>query len=232
MSEVSPIEAELVKATKFKKAKYPDRQQYLSALLEAIDKLTNEAYDSLSDEAFAWHKEAVPAREAKTPIPDFTEAEETEDATPVEEATEHDETGISEEQTAEAEATEEIQASVPEDGGHAGQQDGSGDKKAATKSKGKTAAPAKEAKKPSKKSPDYTALTGEKDRYGIIIGTKTAEAVKMYEKGCTAAQIYEALDGRFYNILKRLTGEGHRVEKLEGGVWKLTHKDDLKKKGK
>jgi hypothetical protein len=84
------------------------------------------------------------------------------------------------------------------------------------------------------KSPkDYLVITGDKDRFGVILGTKTHEAVKMYVKGTTQNQIVEALGSRYYNILGRLAQEGHRVEKLPGGVWKVTHRDDLtKKKGK
>lgn len=83
-----------------------------------------------------------------------------------------------------------------------------------------------------KKRPDYSKITGEKDRYGITIGTKTAEAIKMYEEGCSAKQILDELGGRHYNILKKLQKEGHRISKTELGVWTLTHKDDLQPKEK
>ncbi len=83
------------------------------------------------------------------------------------------------------------------------------------------------------KDRDYTKLTGERDRYGVIKGTKTAEAVAMYETGASARDIDDKIGGRHYNVLKRLQTEGHRVEKFENGKFKLTHKDDvIPKKGK
>lgn len=77
---------------------------------------------------------------------------------------------------------------------------------------------------------DYTKLTGAVDRFGVILGTKTADAVAMYEKpeGASAFEIDQKVGGRFYNILKKLELEGHRVERLDDGRWKLTHKDDIK----
>lgn len=73
----------------------------------------------------------------------------------------------------------------------------------------------------------YETITGEKDRYGITLGTKTADAVALYEKGATAKDIQDKVGGKHYNVLKRLEKEGHKVEKLEGGIWKLTHVDDV-----
>jgi len=79
--------------------------------------------------------------------------------------------------------------------------------------------------------PDYENISGKRNRFGIIDGTKTAEAIKMYVKGASSQDIMERLGGRYYNILKKLMAEGHKVEK-EGSVWKLTHKDDVKTKKK
>jgi hypothetical protein len=79
--------------------------------------------------------------------------------------------------------------------------------------------------------PDYANISGKRNRFGVIDGTKTAEAIKMYVKGASSQDIMERLGGRYYNILKKLMAEGHKVEK-EGSVWKLTHKDDVKTKKK
>lgn len=73
----------------------------------------------------------------------------------------------------------------------------------------------------------YTNLTGEKDRFGVVMGTKAHDAVMMYEKGCTSIELRRALEGRFYNILRELERRGHRVERQPGGVFKLTHIDDV-----
>ncbi len=88
----------------------------------------------------------------------------------------------------------------------------------------------KKPKKPKREPTGYEDITGEKDRYGITIGTKTHKAVLMYEKGVTCKQIEDAIGGRHRNILKQLAKAGHRVEKLGGGVFKVTHSSENGKK--
>jgi hypothetical protein len=264
-----PVEQELIKATKFKGVKFTRRQDYLAALLAAIDsKLNDDAYDNLSDEAAEWHKTAVAAFESKDDIPDFEEPledepeddpEEAEDDSSEDEETAEDDE-VDDEATDKEEPLNSTEAEEPEDDeagdteptdeadGPAGEaDDGVGDgeeeaqapaRKKAAKAKAK---PVKEQDKKvttkvAKKVIDYTKLTGARNEYGIIIGTKTHEAIKLYEKGATLKQVENAIGGRHYNILTKLAGEGHKVEKLEGGVWKLTHKGspkgNTKKKGK
>ena len=82
------------------------------------------------------------------------------------------------------------------------------------------------------KEPDYKKITGTKDRYGVTEGTKTSMALKMFEKGCTMRDANLELGDNYYVILRKLDKHGHRIEKLVNGVLKLTHKDDLAKKGK
>jgi len=185
------VETELVKVTKVKPDKYTDRQDFLAAILKAMEKLSDDDFDNLSDEAAHWHSViAVPAFVAKEEIPDFNGNEEAEVAEP-------------EDETAD-EPDVEAEAEKPT-------------KKKAAKAKGKTAkAPGKE--------PKYRELSGEKDEFGVVKGTKTSQAVAMYVKGASTNEIKEELGGRFYNILKKLKADGHKVEKLENGKWKLTHK--------
>jgi len=82
------------------------------------------------------------------------------------------------------------------------------------------------------KEPDYKKITGTKDRYGVTEGTKTSMALKMFEKGCTMRDANIELGDNYYVILRKLANNDHSVEKLENGVLKLTHKDDVGKKGK
>lgn len=215
------IEDELVKATKFKGDKYTDRQEYLQALLEAMDnKLTDDDYDLLSDQAVNWHKGAVKAVRDKTEIPEF-------DGTT---------TNAEDEGTDEAESDTQTDDEVTQDNGGVVEAAERAENEATpAKTKGKKKdkpGNAPVAGKPSKRQPDYNSLTGEKDRFGIVIGTKTHEAVKMYEKGATLRQITDEIGGRFYNILKKLAKDGHVIEKIEGGIWKVIHKDDFGKKAK
>lgn len=104
-------------------------------------------------------------------------------------------------------------------------------KNAGSPAPGPDEAPSAKVKKAKRKSPmDYA--TAPKDRYGVAIGTDTHKAVLMYEKGTTSRELKEKLGGRYYNILTKLAENGHLVEKLPDGVFKVTHKDDRGKKGK
>ncbi len=247
MAAVSSVEKELAKITKVKVDKYEDRQDFLAAILKAMEKLTDDEFDNLSDAAAEWHtKKAVPAFVKKKDIPDFVEAKEP----PAEEATE-----VEEDADAEVEGTEEADPTDdnPEDDAEAESANEAaeaeadakaskkkGKEKPTSKAKAKAKAPEEDAEettdevedKPKGKTPpskiraDYSKVTGEKDRFGITKGTKTSDAVALYEKGATAPEILDALGGRFYNVLTKLAKEGHKVEN-KGGKWKLTHKDDL-----
>jgi hypothetical protein len=238
---MNEIEAELVKAAKFKDKGYDDRQDYLAALLIAMDKkISDDQYDLLSDEAVAWHVKAVEAKDNSKEIPDF-EGSEIEDD---EELPLTDPKHPLHRPSAEAEETEDDEVDPETVNPEPVEEDEEPVPAPKPKAKAKVAKAAKveepeeaepeepKAEKKPKRKIDYTTLTGEKDRYGIVKGTKTSEAVKLYEKGRTLAQVTDELGGRHYNILKRLTKDGHLVEKLEGGVWKITHKDDLTKKSK
>jgi hypothetical protein len=302
---VSEVEQELLDATGIDLAKYKKRQDRLAALIRAVDKLSEESYDNLSDAATDWADKAAKALLRRKEIPDFPEEVangSTEEAEPDKEEVEEDDTEEADEDDAEEdeeeveeepeeEEEEEEDATESVDDTEAAEEDevdadeeeeeseesepasakavasddngdeeeveeeevdstgvesktGSGDaaadkpkpaaKKGGKKGKDKVEVKAKPLKiVRAKRGPTtptrYDDLTGEKDRFGVVIGTKTHEAVKMYEAGTTAKELYEKLEGRFYNILSKLQSDGHMVEKLAGGLWKLTHKDDLKK---
>lgn len=208
------IEDVLSEVTKLDPSQYQDRQDYLATVARALGdpkKVTGEQYDLLPDEVVDWHNKAAKAIKAKGTIPDFVAGmlEEVDDA-------EGDTVQSTEESSGEGSGEGDSEQSTPTDTEEA-------------KPRKPAKAKAGKAEKPeSKVNIDYTALTGEKDRYGVTKGTKTSMAVAMYEKGATTKQITAELGGRFYNILKQLVKDGHTVEKQEGGVWKLIHKDDVK----
>lgn len=229
MAAVHLLEKELVKATKIKALDHEDRQDFLAAVSRAAHKLKDDDYDNLSNEAAIWHKAAVDALNAKEEIPDFDgsigdEAPETEADEP--EATEtEDEASEDEDEVDEPEL--ELEEPAPK-------------KKVAPAAKPAKAekAPPKPSKAATKKRLEenklkrikYSELSGEKDKFGIIDGTKTSQAVAMYEKGATTAEIRAALQGRYFNILRKLTADGHLVEKKENGKIYVIHKDDVKAK--
>lgn len=72
----------------------------------------------------------------------------------------------------------------------------------------------------------YDRLSGAKDKWGLYEGTQTSKAAALYEQGCTVKHVTDVLGGKHRNVLTKLAEFGHRVEKLPGGVYKVTHKDN------
>jgi hypothetical protein len=251
------VEQELIKVSRFKGEDDGNRQEYLEKLLMHVDTISNDKWKGLSDEAKDWIDAAVEAKEAEEEIPDFGDR----DAAPDEDPDEDPETEEQEAEPDVAELIEDDAtepAAEDDEGGGEDEEasDAEGDnaggevvdepeplaeddepaeppqKKAKAKAPAKAPTP-KAPKKDNLATPrDYSSLTGEKDKYGVYIGTKTHEALLMFEKGCTQRDVMEKIGGknRYYNILKDMVKAGHKVEKLAGGIWKLTHKPA--KKGK
>lgn len=69
------IEKELIKVTAYKaRTKFSDRQDYLSSILNAVLKLTDDDFNDLSDDAAGWCNAAVEAKNSKQDeLPDFDE---------------------------------------------------------------------------------------------------------------------------------------------------------------
>lgn len=67
-----------------------------------------------------------------------------------------------------------------------------------------------------------------KDKFGCVVGSRRAEAAKMFERGATMGEVREHFGGNltFYNLLNKLRDAGHHVEKTEDKKIKLTHKDE------
>lgn len=256
----SKLEKELVKATKFKPPKggYKDRQDELAALARLGSKLPDDDFDDLSDEAGNWVNGAVKAIMAKGTIKDFTDdarkaseddAEEAPDAEVDEDDAEQehedgadsdssdDEADAAAEADAESdnEAEEALEAALPVKGKAVKFNKGGNPRKG-----GRPKADPEKVKKSIEKLASaeelkhvktrYDDVTGEMDRYGVLIGTKTHDAILLYEKGTTSKGLTDALGGRFYNILRRLSEQGHLVERSPEGVFTLTHRDDILKK--
>jgi hypothetical protein len=202
------IENELIEATKFRTPPggYSARQDHLGGLARAANKLTDDQFDELTDDAANWVSSAIKALNGKAEIPEFDDYKAAEEA-----GSEIEEEGAE---------TKTARSKTPK-------------KKDAQEVIAKPSKLKPSGKKQKVSETRYDNLTGERNRYGIIVGTKTHEAILLYEEGITSAGIKEKLGGRFYNILKTLEEKGHRVERLPGGVFKLTHAEDIgTKKGK
>ncbi len=241
------------------KGGYKDRQDELAALARLGSKLPDDDFDDLSDEAGNWVNGAVKAIMAKDTIKDFTDdarkaskddAEEARDAEAGEDAEEQkpedsDDSSGSDpddglrEADAQAEADNEAEeareAALPVKGkavkfNKGGNPRKGGRPKADPEKVRKSIEKLASAKELEGVKTRYDDVTGEMDRYGVMINTKTHDAVLMYEKGTTSKGLTDKLGGRFYNILRKLSEQGHLVERSPEGVFTLTHRDDIRAK--
>jgi len=96
------------------------------------------------------------------------------------------------------------------------------------------AAPASKPVKPRKKGQPAKVLKHEPiemppegedvtlNKYGVVVGSKSAAAISMLEQGCRMADITASIGGTYYSLIKRLVKNGHKLEKASNGVLKLT----------
>lgn len=194
------VEQELLKATAYKaQRKFTNRQDYLGSVLNAVLKLSNDDFDSLSDEAAAWANAAVASKNAKDPeLPDFDEVVEGNNASDVDNV----------------DGTEATSGAVPDTGVL--------EVEAAPVVDEQDVVP-KKAKKPPSDTYQQVEEDVALDKWGSMEGTKTSIALSMFEKGATTKEVKDAIGGTYYNILKKMSKLGHKLEK-EGALIKLTHK--------
>lgn len=235
------IERELIKASGYTaRKKYTNRQDYLGSILNAVLKLSDDAFDALSDEAATWANSAVEAKNAKQDIDDFDETvvdDETAD-------TDDDDTGVDDSDDSDS----DDDADTDDDGDDTDSVDDDTDAdededekpskrkvKAKAEKPAKTKPPAKEktkakaAPQKGKRPPQFDKDDVDLDKFGSMKGSKNSQALAMFEKGATTKEVKEALGGTYYNILKRCVEQGHVLDK-KGAVITLTHKDEVGKK--
>lgn len=214
------IERELIKATNYKPMrKFSDRQDYLKSILNAVSKLTDDDYESLSDEAATWANSAVEAHNAKNDeLPDFDEITLDEETN----GTDSDEGDVPSDTS---EGTTVVAASsVPEERSEEDSVAEEAPKPKKSKAPKSTAKPKSELKHGH--LPDVVV-----DKWGAMEGSKNARALAMFEKGATTKEVKDAIGGTYYNILSKMVTHGHKVEK-EGAIIRLTHKTDIGGKAK
>jgi hypothetical protein len=217
------IEQELIDATRFDMTwvDYELKQEYLTALARAVAQLSDEEFDKLSPEAADWANEAARAIKARKFITDFDgETEVTPENDPFD--------AVGAESGNEIKSVESVATALVSE------------PEAPTKVKKprsrKAGTGGKKAKKEVKVETDVLEVTqpvqvnevpqGAYDRFKVAIGTKSHHAVNMFLQGCRMSEVHKVLGDNYYNLLRRMTKEGHRVSKVDG-VIKLTHKDDV-----
>ena len=270
---MSEIETLLLETTGFKpKPKHEkDRQLYLNALAVACDKLPDDDYETLPDEATDWINAAIEAIQNDDEIPELSALEDTEsddedDADDVDEddddedveetdddedddETENDEDADDEDEDEATDTDDESEDDEDDDDDDSDEDEDDDDEDEEPeekprrkvekvtvkedKTKGHKKVPMK-GKASQKKAGPHQYKHAERDRYGLVVGTKVSQAVALFEKGAPMKLIKEKLGGPQNNVLDKLRKQGHLVEKFDG-VIKVTHKDDIetsKKKSK
>lgn len=208
------VEREILKASGFKKKvkDFDDRAEYLAALTRAVDKMEDDDFNDLSQEASDWANAALEAVRDGEEVEDFEEPEAEEEAEPEEKPAKKGGKRAAREEEDEKPAKK--RSSRDDD-----------DEKPAKRSSRD-----KDDEKPKRKSPrDYE--NAKRDRFGLVVGSKVSDAVKLFEKGASMKTVKDKTGGPQNNVLKKLSRDGHLVEKYDG-VIKVTHKDDLTSKQK
>ena len=230
------VEREIISITNYKvQRKFSDRQDYLKSLFNAIQKLGNDEFDELSDDAAIWANSCVEAYNSNKDgdLPDFDEMgyqDEDDEGTISEESDNEDELveakspGVKDDNNTSGNS-EDIDETEEEDGPEPELENDEDEVNPPKRSSKKVAKPTKVKSKKTplkiiKKKTDDEEV--ELDKWGCMVGSKNGRALAAFEKGATAKEIKETFGGTYYNILKRMVSHGHKLEK-KGSVIKLTH---------
>lgn len=218
---MNACEAEILALTKYTpRKKYKTRDEYLICLLRELDRMPEDKYMYLvSNQVHGWYEDAAVAFKGYKPLPELPDdpiealryPRDDEDYTPPPgppELTPDEHRGNI---SAMLEAQDEAQQALKK------LEEATDKVKPKRNSKYRLADPIEGAR-------HY--LFPEADRYGLLRGTKYQAAAEMMERGCTMREIKETHGHTMYNLVRKLVGQGHSVENA-GGVFKLTHKDDL-----
>lgn len=240
-------EREIIKITKYVvKRKFADRQDYLKSLFTAVQKLTDDDFDDLTDGAAIWANACVEAHNSQRDgdLPDFDEVgdegededtvdeapddEEADDEPEDDEADPEDDEVVDDVGDDDADPDEEVGEPDSEDAEEPPEDDEPVEIKKPAKKAAKAAKPV-EVKAPKvktepkiKQKPVNLEEDVVLDKWGCMEGSKNSQALGLFEKGATAREIKDAIGGTYYNILRKMVEQGHKLEK-NGAVIKITH---------
>jgi len=234
------IEQEIIKAANFKpRKKYADRQDYLRSLFLATVNMDDDDFNELSDDAANWINACVTLHNSKSKddLPDFNEVEppaedenddepsddntedKADDADPEDDVDEPD--GKDEESESEDDEVDEPEEASEDD---EPEDESEEVEEPAPKKSKKAARPVKVVNKP------FGTGDAELDKWGCIVGSKTSQALAMFEEGASAREVKEAIGGTYYNALAKIVRDGHKMQK-DANIIKITHKSDIGKVG-
>jgi hypothetical protein len=218
MSELHPIEQELVEAADFTPEKnYRNRQKYLEALLRAAnDDIDNDSFEKLSEGAFQWYNSAAEAHKAGNLLPDFNGEDHAADTDEEFESSgnETGEVSASESSLEDHEETEKVEKKKPAKKRGRGRP---------PKDPVRGAKPKREPKEKKGRQPPRGT-----NEWGIAMGTKSDTVCRLFaqEHGATMKDVKEAVGDTYYNLVNRLKRHGHTIiYNKETGNIRLINKD-------
>jgi hypothetical protein len=238
------IEREILEITHYKiQRKFSGRQDYLKSIFNAVQKLKNDEFDELTDEAALWANACVESynRDKDAELPDFNEVGDPDDAD-VDSEDNGQEEPVDDE-VEDEDGSEDLSDSDDDEGDNQGsdeQPEMETEDEAGVQLTGleeevdepEDTAPRKKTKrikepkikKPTKPPPvrEDDDSDVELDKWGSMVGSKNSRALSMFEKGATAGEVKDQLGGTYYNILKKMVSHGHKLEK-NGAVITLIH---------
>lgn len=213
----SIMEVELVELAGIKPKAREDRSKFLDRLVRKIDDMGDNGWGAMSEDQQAWINAGIEAIEGDKPVVEFANGEKKNKdkkakGKKVKSNSEDPETNEDASGQDEYEATKEL----------ADEASGKSTKSKGKKAKGKKAGPAQPDKKkhgggPRKTKPEMRAKRG-KDQFGLLNESKSSIAATMFVKGSTMAKVREETGINHYNLLNRLTDEGHEIERKAGVI--------------
>lgn len=216
------IEKEILDAVQTKQEDGESRTKFLARVVRRANKLKDDDWDVLSDEAQEWLNDAIDALGNQQEVPDF-DGEPVSDDEPAAEADASDgdddggddDGGDSVGDDAETEESTDAEEPEPEAKPEPKKVAKSGKKAKGGKAK-KVAKKAKadKAEKPAKKRASRRNV----DEFGLTVGSKSSKAAEAFKAGAKMADVRKATGITHYNLLARLQKQGHTVKKDKGVI--------------
>jgi hypothetical protein len=199
------VEREISERTMVSRRKGENRNTYLQRLTEGVNELSDDDFNTLSNDAQEWANLACTEYSAGQPITDFNK-----EVIKGNVGNEFPSTKISEKLNV---------SDLVED-------EGSEIKESEVITELNPVVKVNYPETRNKEKKTRTSSGNGKDRYGLRVGSKTSRAVELYEQGVKMCVVREELGCNYYNVLNKLSQQGHIIEHLDGGIIKIRHKED------
>lgn len=192
MTEVSSVEEELVKTTKIKRKKGEKDQAFYKRLMDKMEKVGDDVWDTLSDETQIWCNDAADALSKKKAIPAFPEPEDDEEEEESDEEEEDDDSSEESDDNGDGEDSEDEDEDEGDDDDDDDEEEEEKPKKTARKSSSSKDKKDSGKKKSSEKKSSASEAKSEKRPRGGVTGAIRNTILK--NPGISVEDLTEKLD--------------------------------------